>query len=131
MTNKTTPNSHESYRILDANLNRLREGIRVIEDIFRYTYNDKEKSTKLKTLRHKCRIECDDKLLECRDIVNDVLKSTTKSESSREDLQSIITANFKRTQESSRVIEEILKLTNSHEAEKFKHIRYELYDLEK
>lgn len=39
-------------RLIDANLNRLREGIRVAEDIFRYIYNNKEISTKLKSLRH-------------------------------------------------------------------------------
>lgn len=39
-------------RLIDANLNRLREGIRVVEDIFRYIYNNKEISTKLKSLRH-------------------------------------------------------------------------------
>ena len=39
-------------RLIDANLNRLREGIRVVEDIFRYIYNNKQISTKLKSLRH-------------------------------------------------------------------------------
>ena len=31
-------------------LNRLREGIRVVEDIFRYIYNDKQTVLKLKEL---------------------------------------------------------------------------------
>ena len=124
-------NSHETFRILDANLNRLREGIRVVEDIYRYLYNDKEKSTKLKSLRHRCRIKDDKTLLQSRDIKNDVSKQTTISESSRDNITSILTANFKRAQESSRVIEEILKLNYPSEADNFKHIRYELYDLEK
>ncbi len=34
-----------TLRLIDANLNRLREGIRVVEDIFRYVYNDKETSS--------------------------------------------------------------------------------------
>ena len=44
---------NENYlRLIDANLNRLREGIRVVEDIFRYVYNDKQTALKLKELRH-------------------------------------------------------------------------------
>lgn len=119
------------YRLIDANLNRLREGIRVIEDIQRYIHNNKKLSQKLKTLRHLSRIKDDSQLIIHRDIINDVLKETTKSESSREDIDSIIKANIKRTQESSRVLEETLKMINPIEADKFKNIRYELYDIEK
>lgn len=51
-------------RLIDANLNRLREGIRVVEDIFRYIYNNKEISTKLKSLRHIARTKNYYELLE-------------------------------------------------------------------
>lgn len=121
----------ENLRLLDANLNRLREGIRVVEDIFRYIYNDKEISSKLKTLRHKSRINLNDQLLQSRDIVGDVLKTSTSSEQNREDLHTILIANFKRAQESSRVLEEFGKLISVEVSENFKNIRYELYDLEK
>ncbi len=120
-----------SLRLIDANLNRLREGIRVVEDIFRYAYNNKEVAIKLKTLRHKSRIDSYENLLNSRDIINDCLKQSTKSEQQREDLYSILIANFKRAQESSRVLEEFTKLQSSNESEIFKNIRYELYDLEK
>jgi thiamine-phosphate pyrophosphorylase len=118
-------------RLIDANLNRLREGIRVVEDIFRYVYNNKDIASKLKELRHKSRIDIYDKLLDSRDIKNDVLKTTTASEQSRDDLNSILIANFKRAQESSRVLEEVCKLDSNNNSEVFKYIRYELYDLEK
>lgn len=118
-------------RLIDANLNRLREGIRVVEDIFRYVYNNKDVSLKLKKLRHQSRIDGYNELLDSRDIINDCLKQTTKSESSREDLYSILIANFKRAQESSRVLEEFTKLSLNNDSEVFKNIRYELYDLEK
>ena len=39
--------------------------------------------------------------------------------------------NFKRAEESARALEECLKLINTAEAEKFKQIRYALYDVEK
>ena len=70
-------------------------------------------------------------LLHSRDIVGDVSKDTTKSESQRDSIDDVVVSNFKRTQESSRVIEEILKLKSKKKAEKFKKIRYKLYEIEK
>eukprot|EP01156_Anaeramoeba_ignava_P002283 Anaeramoba_ignava/a217989_223.p2 GENE.a217989_223~~a217989_223.p2 ORF type:complete len:129 (-),score=7.24 a217989_223:103-489(-) len=121
----------ENLRLLDANLNRLREGIRVVEDIYRYIFNDKETSSKLKDLRHKARIDNYKELLDSRDIRNDVLRASIKSEQNRSDLNSILIANFKRAQESARVLEEFGKLISAEVSEDFKYIRYELYHLEK
>lgn len=121
----------ELLRVVDANLNRLKEGIRVIEDIARYVHNDKELSTSLKGLRHQCRIEPLEALLQSRDSVNDVLRPTMQSEMNRTDLRSILIANYKRAQESSRVLEELYKIVEPALSEQFKHIRYELYTLEK
>ncbi|MEA1954936.1 MAG: thiamine-phosphate pyrophosphorylase [Campylobacterota bacterium] len=123
--------SPELYRVIDANLNRLKEGIRVVEDIMRYRDNNKELSTKLKKLRHLARIDETTKLLQNRDSINDVLRPTIQSELNRTDIDSIIIANFKRGQESCRVLEELFKLQSAKDSENFKHIRYELYDLEK
>ena len=121
----------ELFRVCDANLNRLKEGIRVVEDIMRYRDNNKELSSKLKNLRHLASFSSPHKLLQNRDSINDVLRPSTKSELQRSSIESILIANFKRAQESSRVLEELLKLDDTLESEKFKHIRYELYDLEK
>lgn len=122
---------NENYlRLIDANLNRLREGIRVVEDIFRYLYNDKQTAIKLKELRHKARTHNYIELLKNRDVKNDVLRASIKSEQNRTDLNSILIANFKRAQESSRVLEEFSKLISIEESENFKYIRYELYNLE-
>ena len=122
---------NENYlRLIDANLNRLREGIRVVEDIFRYVYNDKQTALKLKELRHLSRLENYIELLETRDVKNDVLRTSIKSEQNRTDLYSILIANFKRAQESSRVLEEFCKLISIEDSENFKYIRYELYNLE-
>ncbi|MCF6201915.1 MAG: thiamine-phosphate pyrophosphorylase [Hydrogenimonas sp.] len=118
-------------RLVDASLNRLREGIRVIEDINRYIYDNKEISSKLKDLRHLSKIENYLQLLSNRDIENDVLKSSTESESKRSDERSLLLANYKRAQEAARVLEESLKLIDPLKAEDFKKIRYELYALEK
>ena len=122
---------NQSYlRLIDANLNRLREGIRVVEDIFRYVYNDKQTALKLKELRHKARTNNYNELLETRDVKNDVLRASIKSEQNRADMNSILIANFKRAQESARVLEEFCKLISIEDSENFKYIRYELYNLE-
>ena len=133
MTNNKEEHQSSSldHRIIDANLNRLREGIRVIEDIFRYHFNHIEFSSKLKSIRHQIRVPHYNQLLHSRDIVGDVSKDTTKSESQRDSIDDVVVSNFKRTQESARVLEEIYKLSSYTLAQKFKNIRYELYDLEK
>ena len=117
----------DNLRLIDANLNRLREGIRVVEDIFRYIYNDKQTALKLKDLRHKARTDDYNKLLQTRDVNNDVLRSSIKSEQNRDDLYSILIANFKRAQESARVLEEFTKLTSIEDSKNFKNIQIELY----
>ncbi len=122
--------SNIELRLIDANLNRLREGIRVVEDIFRYMFNDKETSSKLKNLRHLARLENYNELLKTRDVQNDVLRESITSEQNRDNVNSILIANFKRAQESARVLEEFCKLITIKDSENFKYIRYELYTLE-
>ena len=122
----------QELRIIDANLNRLNEGIRVVEDIFRYSLNHKEIASQLKKIRHNARIDTlYEELLDSRDADNDVLRPTKKTELDRSHTKDILIANFKRAQEASRVLEELLKLVASGESENFKQIRYELYTLEK
>ncbi|MEN8147408.1 MAG: thiamine-phosphate pyrophosphorylase [Campylobacterota bacterium] len=119
------------YRVIDANLNRLKEGVRVIEDIARYINNDKALASKLKEIRHQSRIDDLQNLLSSRDSINDVLRPTVTSEMNRNSLESIIIANYKRAQESSRVLEEMYKIVDPALSENFKSLRYALYQLEK
>lgn len=116
MTNSLSP---ELFRVVDANLNRLKEGIRVVEDIMRYRDNNKELSQKLKSLRHKARVNETKELLLHRDSINDVLRASTNSELNRSDIHGVLTANFKRGQESARVLEELYKLENIEYSENF------------
>lgn len=118
-------------RVIDASLNRLREGLRVIEDVVRYTRDDSDLSSRLKSLRHSSRLKIHLPLVSYRDILGDVSKASSKDELARENLESILVANFKRTQESARTLEEILKLVDIGESIRFKAIRYELYELER
>ena len=128
---KTDSLSPELFRVCDANLNRLKEGIRVVEDIARYIYNNKTLASNLKTLRHQSTIDDLQNFLASRDSINDVLRPTIKSEMNRSNLESIVIANYKRAQESSRVLEEMYKIIDPELSENFKEIRYSLYALEK
>ena len=118
-------------RVMDANLNRLREGIRVVEDVVRYIYEDGALAKRLKELRHATKHLAQDRMLPQRNSLDDVLRTSTKEESSRDTLRGILVANFKRAQESARVLEELCKLDSSGYNEHFKSIRYSLYALEK
>lgn len=119
------------YRVIDANLNRYKEGIRVVEDVLRYGFDDKDLPIKLKNLRHLANLENYTDFLKFRDSENDTLKQTINLELKRDNLNSIIIANLKRSQESSRVLEEIFKLIDCQISERFKGARYQLYTLEK
>ncbi len=131
MTKQDTSYTVGVERLIDANLNRLGEGIRVIEDIVRYIHNDATLTPRLKTLRHQLQQAHNPNRLQYRDIENDIQKESIPSELTRTSLSDIIIANFSRAQESSRVLEEAFKLTDSTLSELFKSIRYELYALEK
>ncbi len=125
-------------RVLDANLNRGREGLRVVEDLVRFLLDDSELAEKLKSARHEITLIAkqlpidDTELLNSRDSQHDVGKDIkSSSEVIRIDILQIATANIRRSQESMRVLEEISKLYDVEISLKFKRLRYELYELEK
>ena len=47
----TAPDSKQILRIIDANLNRTAEGLRVLEDIARFVLDDAALSRQLKIMR--------------------------------------------------------------------------------
>ena len=83
-------------RLIDANLNRSQEGLRVCEDIARFILNDKTLTRSFKTLRHRVsglRKKMDlvkISLLKSRDVKGDVGKKTTLRETSRKNVKDII-----------------------------------------
>jgi thiamine-phosphate pyrophosphorylase len=125
------------YRILDANLNRAREGIRVAEDVARLYLNSESLARKFKSLRHRItKIAQEsfeqDKLLFFRDSEGDVgAKGMGKMEGKRKDIAGVVQANLRRAQEALRVLEEFGKLVQKDSAEKFKRVRFRIYTLEK
>jgi len=123
-------------RIIDANLNRLKEGLRVCEDICRFILNDRALSRNYKDIRHKIS-EAQEKclsaknIIQTRDILKDVGKKSIKLEFKRKDFNDIFIANIQRVKESLRVVEEFNKLFDKNAAEQFKGLRYKIYELEK
>lgn len=119
-------------RLFDANFNRCREGLRVIEDILRFSLN-LPLFQELKTMRHTLK-EIEESLgslkLAFRDVGNDLGKNSFLQEKERKNLKDLLLANFKRVEESLRVLEEVLKLDFSNQAFTIKNLRYQAYDLE-
>ncbi|MBU1083851.1 MAG: thiamine-phosphate pyrophosphorylase [Candidatus Omnitrophota bacterium] len=125
------------YRIIDANLNRVMEGIRVCEDILRFASDNEEITARLKVLRHEIfdaikdlRNKHIDELVSARDL-DDVGRRSTESEKKRDDLVDLFLANTQRGKESLRVLEEVLKLFDEELSQQFKEFRFKLYGIEK
>lgn len=123
-------------RIIDANINRLKEGLRVCEEITRFILNSHNLTTEFKKIRHM--IDAIVKylanlldLLKERKSLKDVGRKIYINELKRRDYQDIFFANMQRVKESIRVLEEFAKLKNIDMARKFKKIRYRIYELEK
>jgi len=118
-------------RLIDANFNRLKEALRLLEDTQRYIFDNKELSYAFKSLRHSLTPLFSSARVLHRDIEGDVAKTSIDSEMQREELIDLINANFFRAQESARVLEEAFKLSNPANSATAKNIRYALYGLHK
>jgi thiamine-phosphate pyrophosphorylase len=125
------------YRILDANVNRAKEGLRVCEEVCRFMLNSRVLTQKFKTCRHRIerlvkKFRHDPRLLASRDSANDVgLSVYSKSEFSRCTFRDVFSANIQRVKESVRVLEEFSKLDDVRVAFGLRDLRYEIYALEK
>ena len=121
-----------ALRIVDANLNRCREGLRVVEDVLRYIFDDAVLYKKIRSVRHNTDKILRDKyasLISSRDSVSDAGRKIP--ETLKKDLPGIVAANFKRAQESLRVLEEYSKAVYPKASAEFKKQRYSLYQIEK
>ena len=125
------------YRIIDVNLNRASEGLRVIEDGMRFVLNDLQLTQKLRKLRHSLKKVTEkipefspDKLISYRDSEKDV--GIEFQEGRREGFKDLIRANFRRVEEAERSLEEFSKLLSLPSlGMEFKKFRFQTYCLEK
>lgn len=132
----TASDQTNTFRTIDAAANRLREGLRVIEDYLRFTLDDAHLMKLLKNTRHQLaealKFIGQDSLLASRDTLHDVGTSiSTTSEFERQSMEHLLQANLKRVQEATRTLEEFGKLISVEAAALFKQMRYALYTLEK
>jgi thiamine-phosphate pyrophosphorylase len=127
-------------RILDANANRAREALRVLEDAARFLLDDDELAGRLKTLRDGLRAAMDDLPMDgtmriaWRDTPGDVGAGLTSAgESSRPDVRSVVVAAGKRLGEALRTIEEYAKTIDASGAvaRRVESLRYAGYDAER
>lgn len=128
-------NNKSVLRIIDANFNRTKEGLRICEDICRFILDAKGLTRSYRQLRH----ELTDiimalkiaKVIESRNIEGDVGTESVTRELKRKQVTDIFYANSQRVKESIRVLEEFTKMLNKNHAVMLKKMRYTVYGLEK
>lgn len=125
-----------TLRIIDANLNRIGEGLRVLEEIARLLLDDAALSQRIKDMRHemvKVNLSLEQKFLEARNSEGDVgINLEASGEAKYKDIPATVVANARRVQEALRVMEEMAKNPGVPlESDKFKRARFNLYTIEK
>lgn len=124
------------YRILDANANRAREAMRVMEEAARFLLNDAGLSQQLKQLRHDLTqaLSAVPQLTYHRDTPGDVGTAiTTEDETTRQSTAEVVIAAGKRLSEALRAMEEYGKTLPEHAATlaaTLEQLRYRAYTLE-
>jgi thiamine-phosphate pyrophosphorylase len=118
-------------RILDANLDRAREGLRIVEEWCRFGLNSTQLTGECKQLRQEVARWHTPELRMSRDTPGDPgTELTHPREQQRDSLQSVLQANFCRVEEAMRVVEEYGKLYHPDMGGAFKQMRYRVYTLE-
>jgi thiamine-phosphate pyrophosphorylase len=124
------------YRVLDANFNRAREGLRVVEEVARFVLDDAGMTIRIRDMRHRLGILQEGfpgrgaVLVQARDVEGDVAAPAPPAAGEEKtNLIQLVMANFKRVQEATRVLEEYARLLPL--TAPFKEIRYAAYLVEK
>ncbi|WP_416673305.1 thiamine phosphate synthase [Egbenema bharatensis] len=118
-------------RILDANLDRSREGLRIIEEWCRFGLNQRALTEECKQLRQLIAQWHSDEIRAARNTPQDPGTDLTHpQEQVRSSVAQVLQANFCRVQEALRVLEEYGKIVSPEMGEACKQIRYRVYSLE-
>ncbi len=119
------------YRILDANLDRAREGLRIIEEWCRLGLNNQPLAEECKQIRQELAQWHSWELRQARDTPGDVgTVLSHPQEEVRESIEQLLQANLCRSQEALRVLEEYSKLYEPKMAAACKQLRYRVYTIE-
>ncbi len=121
-------------RILDANLNRAREAMRVIEDYARFVLDDVDMCRAIKVARHdlsNATRHLEQDVVFHRDAPLDVGRDVkVQSELVRSSPEDVVIAAGKRLGEALRSIEEYLKVVDVEAAKRVEALRYRGYAIE-
>ncbi len=130
-SNTTNADNLRIYQIIDANLDRAREGLRVLEDWARFGLGKQKHVEKIKNFRQilgKNHLEI---YKQSRNHIEDKCKGLAHQEQiNRKTPEQIISSNSGRVQEALRVIEEFSRLHNHELSKTASEIRYSIYTLE-
>ncbi|MHC4474275.1 MAG: thiamine phosphate synthase [Planctomycetota bacterium] len=124
------------YRIIDANFNRAREAVRVIEEYCRFALNSGPLAARAKQLRHELSAAIDKldpgRLIASRDTIGDVgVETTVDNQLGRGDIKDCLTAACKRLGEALRALAEMVQTIDAGHARRIEDLRYRAYTLEK
>jgi thiamine-phosphate pyrophosphorylase len=125
-----------AYRIIDANFNRAREALRVMEEYCRFALNCAPLSERAKGLRHELCAAVDrldgGRLIAGRDSAGDVgVGQKVEGQLQRATVKDCFTAAAKRLTEALRALSEMTQVDDKAVAEAVERLRYEAYTLEK
>ena len=130
--NPASTGEEEVAQIIDANLNRAREGLRVVEEVARFILHDEKLTKEIKAQRQGLSaLFKKQKLIKFRDTKKDLGKYKDFDDSRYHSLRETIQRNLSRAQEGCRVLEEFSKLFSKELPPKIKEIRFNIYELEK
>jgi len=121
-------------RIVDVNLNRLTEALKVLEDVVRLGLEDRRLLARIRALRERVSRATRSlrrQVITSRQSESDLGRSDRFDRMKRRGLEDVLMANFKRAEEAARVLEEVLKIETPRLAARCKEVRFRLYDLEK
>jgi len=124
------------YRIIDANFNRAREAIRVIEEYCRFALNSVPLTERAKQIRHELSTAISKldagRLISSRDTLGDVgIGRTVDKQLVRGELIDCFTAGCKRLTEALRALAETVQILDRSVAGTIEKLRYSAYTLEK
>lgn len=127
----TPQTGQDVAQLIDANLDRAREGLRVIEDWSRFGLKNKDFIITIKGWRQQLGQQHFDSYKRARSTIKDQGAGLTHpAQSKRIDPEEVVAANFARVQEALRVLEEFSRIIHPELSKISADIRYKIYDLE-
>ena len=130
-SNRTNTEDLRIFQIIDANLDRAREGLRVLEDWARFGLGESDYVTRIKNFRQILGSHHLEIYKQTRNYIEDQCRGLTHQEQfKRKSPEQIISSNSGRIQEALRVIEEFSRQYDHELSKVASEIRYEIYNIE-